>query len=414
MKRSHVYKILPLIVLLIVSGCDQRVPLPSSTTTPQLATMTVTTEPSSTPPPTLTLTPTTIPVPTLSVEELPEYNVLFERDSDWIGADAAYSIPLSDDRTLWLFGDTIIGDIHDGKRVNTKPFARNSIAIQQGKDPTSASIEFFWGAPQNSNPTPFIVPDDGQGWFWFSHGILTSGGLYLFLMQMDTDTAAGPGIFSFKHIGLTLAHVANPNDDPTEWRITQHKIPWARIAPHNNLLFGAALLQAEDFIYIYGFDEQPKDNGHESFMILARAPKDKLADFNQWQFYANGQWLSDWQQVTPLFPIGTEYSVSYQKMLEQYVVVYWDTACCFSKKALLRHASTPYGPWSEPLTLYTCPEMDWHPQNYCYAAKGHPELSYTADELIITYVANSLDFGQLFSDARLYWPRFLRIKFASP
>ena len=48
---------------------------------------------------------------------------------------------------------------------------------------------------------------------------------------------------------------------------------------------------------------------------------------------------------------------------------------------------------------------------FCYAAKGHPELSLTPDELIITYVANSTDFYKMAADARLYRPRFIRVRF---
>lgn len=363
------------------------------------------------------LAPTPIPIsqPIFSVEEIPAYDAFIQQDPDWVGADGGYSIALSDAVTLWLFGDSIIGDVSDGKRVNTKRFARNSIAIQQGKDPSTAIIDFYWGPPdQTGDPTPFIEPDDGRGWFWFADGVLTPEGLYLFLMHMDTDTSAGESIFGFKHVGSTLAHVANPHDHPTAWRITQYQIPWARFEPHHSLMFGAALLQDGGYIYIYGFDEEPSDFGHQSHMVLARTSKNNLADFNQWEFYSNGQWQSDWQQTTRLFPdIGVEYSVSYQESLQQYVVVYWDTACCFSGKMLFRHASTSYGPWSEPLTIFVCPEKDWRPNTFCYGAKAHPELSTAPNELVVTYVANS-DFAQLFADARLYWPRFLRIKFGSP
>jgi len=61
--------------------------------------------------------------------------------------------------------------------------------------------------------------------------------------------------------------------------------------------------------------------------------------------------------------------------------------------------------------LYQCPEMSTDGDNLCYAAKGHPELSLTLDELIVTYVANSTDFYKMAADARLYRPRFIRVRF---
>jgi hypothetical protein len=60
--------------------------------------------------------------------------------------------------------------------------------------------------------------------------------------------------------------------------------------------------------------------------------------------------------------------------------------------------------------VYRCPEMNWSPKVFCYAAKAHPELTSAPDELLISYAANSWNFWDLFNDARLYWPRFVRVK----
>ena len=49
-----------------------------------------------------------------------------------------------------------------------------------------------------------------------------------------------------------------------------------------------------------------------------------------------------------------------------------------------------------------------------YLPPIHPELSPAADEIIVTYVANSLDFAKMADDARLYRPRFLRVRFREP
>ena len=62
------------------------------------------------------------------------------------------------------------------------------------------------------------------------------------------------------------------------------------------------------------------------------------------------------------------------------------------------------------MLVYRCPEMDWPSKAFCYAAKAHPELASAPDELLITYAANSWEFWNLFKDARLYWPRFVRVK----
>jgi hypothetical protein len=81
-----------------------------------------------------------------------------------------------------------------------------------------------------------------------------------------------------------------------------------------------------------------------------------------------------------------------------------------SKNILMRFSPTPVGPWSNTYKVYECPEVQWHKTYFCYAAKAHPEIS-GENELIVTYVCNSTDFWKMAADARIYRPRFVKIKF---
>jgi hypothetical protein len=76
-----------------------------------------------------------------------------------------------------------------------------------------------------------------------------------------------------------------------------------------------------------------------------------------------------------------------------------------------RLAERPWGPWSAPAVLYECPEMGRDKQVFCYAAKAHKALS-PGHEVVVSYVVNSLDFWQVARDAKLYWPRFVRLTLA--
>jgi hypothetical protein len=75
-----------------------------------------------------------------------------------------------------------------------------------------------------------------------------------------------------------------------------------------------------------------------------------------------------------------------------------------------RLAPDPHGPWGEPFHLYTCPEESWHEEIFCYAAKAHPGLATTEDGIIVSYVTNSDNFDRIENDARLYRPRFIRVR----
>jgi hypothetical protein len=145
-------------------------------------------------------------------------------------------------------------------------------------------------------------------------------------------------------------------------------------------------------------------------MIVARVPESRLVDFDQWRFFSQGRWTADPNQASRLCEdMANEYSVSYQPELRKYIAVYTENG--ISKYIVARLAPQPYGPWREPRRLYQCPEAQWDKDVFCYAAKAHPDISLHADELIITYVANSTDFDKVAADTRLYRPRFLRVRF---
>jgi hypothetical protein len=344
--------------------------------------------------------------PRYSIELLPEYDALFTKTDGWTGADGAYSLPLTDEVTLWLFGDTWIGPVVDGRHKDAT-MINNSIALQTGKNSAAASVKFFWGSMQQGEPAAFFKPEAGKGFFWISHGIVTGEKLYIFLMHIVKT--GEESVFGFKQVGTSLAVIDNPKDDPSEWRIHQHKVPYGRYSKNGDLFFGSAVMKDDDFIYIYGADEDWSKGVGGRSMIVARVPADMMIDFGQWRFFNNGQWQAELAGTQGLFAgTATEYSVCYQPSIGQYIAVY--TEIGLSENIMMRLSPTPTGPWSDAYRIYECPEVKWHKTYFCYAAKAHPEIS-AKDELIITYACNSTDFWQMASDARIYRPRFLKIKF---
>ena len=79
--------------------------------------------------------------PRFITEPLPRYDAVFERISGWTGGDGAYSIALNDGRILWMFGDTLVGRVQNGRRLDSR-LINNSAAIQTGRKPTDAAIAF--------------------------------------------------------------------------------------------------------------------------------------------------------------------------------------------------------------------------------------------------------------------------------
>ncbi|MDB5311080.1 MAG: hypothetical protein JWO38_5282 [Gemmataceae bacterium] len=348
------------------------------------------------------------PAPPLPVvakaESLPDWNAKFRPTDGWVGADGAYSAPVSDRRTLWLFSDTWVGSVRDGKRVGVA-MVNNTVGIQDGRGP-DAKVSFVVKQTTAGKPTAILTPPDGRGWFWINAGVHVNGPLVLFLPRLEKTT--DPGAFGFRQVDQWLGVVENPAADPTVWKVTYSKLPFAEFTPGRTLSFGAAVLREGNHVYVYGYEEKPGKPFPVRRMVLARAPADKLADFGAWRFYSGGEWKADAKTIAPLADgLATEYSVSYLPGLKQYVAVYTENG--LGDRIVGRFAASPVGPWSEPVLFYRCPEMTRNKKVFSYAAKAHPHLG-GGNELVISYCVNAFELAPVIEDASLYWPTFVRVR----
>jgi hypothetical protein len=343
----------------------------------------------------------------VSAQPAPELNALFEKSDGWIGGDGASSVPLAAGRILWLFADTWVGKVKGGRRTDAT-IVNNTAAIQEGER-KSPAMRFFIRKGATGKAQALLAPEEGGGWFWPQAAALHKDRLYVFLTQVEKS--GQPGAFGFRLIGQWLAIVNNPLDAPTQWHVNQIRLPYAEFRPDHELTFGAALLKEGRYLYIYGVADQVGKLWRQKKMVLARAPLETVADFSTWRFCHEGRWDADHRKASRLVDgVANDYSVSYHQAFGCYVLVYTENG--LSSRILCRTAKAPWGPWSAPTLVYQCPEADWDKKIFCYAAKGHPELTRD-DELVISYVANSFDFWQVATDARLYWPKFIRVKLRS-
>lgn len=344
--------------------------------------------------------------PAFTVERLPGYEALFEPSQGWAGGDGVFSVGLDHDRILWLFGDTFIGEVADGRRIQSV-LVNNTMAVQTGKEPPEAAVQFFHGQTNRGEPAAFLRPSDGLGWFWPYHGVRTKDGLFLFLIQVDRTE--GPPAFDFRPLATWLVSINNPDDPPNRWKFRQQKIPWG----HEHRLFGSAVLLKEEHCFIFGTVDETSTGFLRKQLIVARVPVARMLDFSQWRFYSQGEWVAEADQADRLCDnVANEFSVSFQPAINRYVLLY--TQDSLSEYIVFRLAPEPYGPWGKPVRVYRCPEAQRDPRLFCYAAKGHPELSLAPADLIFTYTTNATDFALIESDTRLYRPRFLRLRFQGP
>ncbi|MFO0822303.1 MAG: DUF4185 domain-containing protein [Gemmataceae bacterium] len=338
-------------------------------------------------------------------EPAPELDKLVRRTDGWVGGDGAFTVATSDKRTLWLFSDTWVGHVRDGKRKDVA-MVNNTIGVQDGHG-ADAKITFAIAKGKDGKPGTLFVPPDGKGWFWLFAGHHADGKLHVFLPRQEKTK--DPGAFGFRGVDVWLGTVSNPSDEPAAWRIAYAKVPFADLAAETKRSFGSAVLTAGEHAYIYGYEEKPGKPFSSRKLLVARCPVAKLADFDSWRFLgADNEWKADAKDaVSSAENIGTEFSVSYLPGLKQYALVY--TELGLSDRIVGRFASSPAGPWSEPVLLFQCPEMKQQKGVFTYAAKAHPHFATNGNELVISYVVNAFQLAPVINDAELYWPRFVRV-----
>ncbi len=340
----------------------------------------------------------------VKAEPAPEWNAKFADKEGWIGGDCVYSVEVGPKRVLWLFGDSILGTVKDGRRAGAV-MVNNTVGVQDGlgKD---ATIRFVSGKTKEDKAAAVFIPTDGKGWFWVQAAVRVGERLFVFLPQVEKTKE--PGALGFKQIGQWLAVVENPDDAPDKWRVKQQKVSFADFDPKRERSWGSAVLADGEYVYVYGFDEERGKGAGKRRLTIARVPAEKLDDFAAWRFRTADGWSDKPADAVPLADgLATEFSVSRVPGGKGYVAVYTENG--LGARIVGRFADTPEGPWSAPVLLYQCPEMAKDKGVFSYAAKAHP-WAPADNELVISYCVNAWEFARLFRDEEVYRPKFVRVQ----
>jgi hypothetical protein len=306
----------------------------------------------------------------------PEADALFKQNPRWLGADDAYSIALGGDRVLWLFADTFIATSDAHVRSESK-LIHNSVGVQTGLDPASASIEFAWH--EVDAPTSFF-PEQADVWYWPGDGERVGDGLLIFLMAVHKVE----GGFGFGVIGSDALWIADADAPPASWT----PITVATFREPGRVPGSASVLVEGEFLYAFG----DGDGG---------------ADLLRWPLAAVGpQPLPEPEVIASPALLATQVEFTVHHDPARSVYVHVQSEGFGGTDLAYRTAPALAGPWSGPTVFHRPAESDLE-DAFVYAGKAHPELA--GADLVATYVANSFEFADLFADPSLYYPRFVRV-----
>jgi hypothetical protein len=337
----------------------------------------------------------------------PEAERLFHQDPRWLGGDGALSIRLSENRILWLFGDSFIATSHAHVRTESK-LVRNTVAIQTGRDPRTASITFGWGQEEDGSPASFF-PGRGERFYWPGHGIrLGKGPLVIFLYEIIATPGAGLG---FAPEGYAIAVIKNPDQPFKSWRL---QIIGAK-ANTFDAVPATAVLQENGYVVALAIRQH---GTHAGFLVRYPAASLARGDVLQAEW-----WGGDTRGWVPASMLGKDGPAMVLDDAGSECSLHWDTrtgsfihvaSYGFGATPIgMRTASALTGPWSTRVIVYRPPESNG-PRPFVYAAKAHPELiGPEPADLVLTYATNSFAFADLLTkqgEQTLYWPRFVAVR----
>jgi hypothetical protein len=332
-------------------------------------------------------------------EQWPEADALFHSDARWLGADAALSIPLGGDRTMWLFGDTFVAKTAANVRTESA-MVRNTIGVQRGSDPTHAAIEFAWRTGPDGSPASFFE-ERGDLWHWPGHGVRVPNGgpVFVFLSVLRATPNEGLG---FASAGWRVARIDDVDGPPASLKVSYFDPPASAL---DAVVACAALISGE---HVVAF-APGNGSAHAGYLVRFRIV-DLTSGTIMPEWWTGGGWGRDADARPVMDDVGAECSVHWDTAHARWVHV---ASQGFGASTIaVRFATALEGPWSAQAQAYTPPESRGA-KPFVYAAKAHPELT-TGDpaELVVTYATNSFAFGDLFTAdgaQHLYWPRFVRL-----
>lgn len=358
--------------------------------------------------------------------EATEWSNLFVRENGWFGGDGIYSIPLNGvesgkpeaKKTLFIFSDSMIGKIKDGKMEPDAKMIHNSVAILKGGKPVKENLSFSWENDSKGNPetvfipkTPLTGPTD---YYWLGDGFVNqeqNNAIYIFGYRVKQ---VGDGAFGFSEVGNTLIKIAEKEQPPFktyEQKDTPFYIGKSETEKEMGS-FGAGIFvntakagapNPDGYIYVYGVKGMAKK------LLVARVKPTEFDDYAKWNFWDGTGWSADIKKsVAVTDQVSNELSLSVLPD-GRYALIFQQNG--ISSTVGMRLGKTPVGPFGPIIKLWDCSDALKEKTYFPYNAKAHPSLSEKG-ELLISYNVNSFEFlKDLGKDPQLYRPRFIKIKF---
>lgn len=333
--------------------------------------------------------------PVGSIDQLNTQIATTKASPYFLGADVGASVPLSDGRSIWVFGDTVRGAEVGGDRM-----VRNSMLM------------FEPGCLR-----PVVPPDGGAvipdrdatvGYWPMSIAVVPQKGFDLVGVMAQRVTGSG-NAWSFQTLGPAVAVFrVEPGELPELIEVTD--LGPDDPSPANPTWGAASAIGPDGFVYLYG-TFKPADGASFGYGVqVARAPVADVPHQQKWTYWNGVEWQPDPAQaavlVQPVGGVSQTFSVVFRDG-KTYLISKRDEA--LGEDLIAWVGDQPQGPFvaSAPLA-YIPSQPDKH--LWVYMPIAHPDLLPKPDSVVVSVSRNSDDLSIVLADPALYRPFFLEIE----
>ena len=302
------------------------------------------------------------------------FTEFFRRTNGWTAGDGALSIPLSDGRVLWLFGDSHVDDFDAATGTIPCLFQTRNAALLHSKQGLHNTVTLIGKRP--GFRSWLKNADSDNEWFWPVCGFQKGAVVYIYLSAL-TKRGTG-GMWDFKSIGHDYwAKIKFPEMEPIEY---------SALPSFNGVTFGNGFVEEGD--YMYAFGGRQKGNASDVFVARFRSARPE----SDWTFWDGKGWDTNVSNAAAVAR-GSSTSIHVCKVRNTFLLTTsaFSIACDQGKEIYMSTSSHPTGPFSPRKKVFTIDDRFRGHSPFFYLPIAHPEFINSQDELLVTYSINGYE-----------------------
>ena len=313
----------------------------------------------------------------------------------WEAADSGASVPMSDGRIVWAFGDTL-------STSGGPDIVANSMLISSG--PCVSQV-----VPADHGP---VIPDVSARVVHWPMSVLAhrvDGHPRLAVLCARVRRGTSGGSLDFTYLGSSAAVFDVPNDGVPRLR------GWEKITPDNpdphQVNWGAASFHDGRWIYVYGTRLTDDEFAFGRELYVARAPLANPTDRTTYRFWDGQAWQADRAGAAAMIPAhgGVSQTLSVHQMARGRYLAVSKRPGDLGDFVYTWEAPTPHGPWN-PQQEVPAPN-DFDQGTVQYAPLAHPEVPLHNGKLLVSVSRNTTDLERLVEQPELGVPNFVDVDY---